>query len=303
MLFNKISLKDKPIFDKYLGLERHELSVYAFGNIYIWKVLFDIQWTIINGSLCVFFMDNAGSFLYIPPLSAGKEPETINKVFDILDKFNKNKDMSRIENIEKKDSLFYENLGYSCKNKSYDYLYQRTGLSNLPGNKFKSKRASFNYFIKHYKFEYLPFSLRQKASCLELYDGWARQRKSVSSYRVYTGMLEDSRRCFKVVLDNYLRLDLVGRIVKINNVIKGLTFGFKLNGNTFCILYEITDLSIKGLAQFIFARFCRESKDYKYINIMDDSGLENLKKVKLSYRPEKLIPAYIVTKKNEPRTF
>jgi hypothetical protein len=29
---------------------------------------------------------------------------------------------------------------------------------------------------------------------------------------------------------------------------------------------------------------------------MDDSGLDNLEKVKLSYHPVKLIPAYIITR-------
>ena len=37
-------------------------------------------------------------------------------------------------------------------------------------------------------------------------------------------------------------------------------------------------------------------EDFKYINIMDDSGLEGLKKVKLSYRPAKLASAYIATR-------
>jgi len=298
--FNKISLKDKPIFDKYLSLERHELSVYAFENIYIWKVLFNIEWSIIKKSLCIFFKDKLGTFLYLPPLSANKNPEAINEVFNFLKKFNKNNEISRIENIEKKDLPFYENLAYDCKNKSYDYFCQRASLVNLSGNKFKPKRSSINYFIKHYKFEYLPFSLKQKASCLKLYDDWAKQRRSVSKDNVYLGMLEDSRCCLKEMLDNYPGLELIGRIVKINNEIKGLTFGFKLNSNTFCILYEITDLAIKGLAQFIFAQFCMELKDYKYINIMDDSGLENLKKVKLSYRPIKLIPAYIANIRNDP---
>jgi hypothetical protein len=63
---------------------------------------------------------------------------------------------------------------------------------------------------------------------------------------------------------------------------------YEINKDTFCILYEITDLSVKGLAQFIFKEFATELTGYKYINIMDDSGLENLKKVKLSYQPEKL---------------
>ncbi|MCM8780616.1 MAG: hypothetical protein NC908_01655 [Candidatus Omnitrophica bacterium] len=78
--------------------------------------------------------------------------------------------------------------------------------------------------------------------------------------------------------------------------IKAFTFGFGLSPDTFCILYEITDLSIKGLAQFIFRQFVCELKKYRYINIMDDSGLDNLKQVKFSYHPRRLIPAYIATK-------
>ena len=47
------------------------------------------------------------------------------------------------------------------------------------------------------------------------------------------------------------------------------------------------------------AAFAQELKNYKFINVMDDSGLENLKKVKLSYHPVKLVPAYIVRRKHE----
>ena len=84
--------------------------------------------------------------------------------------------------------------------------------------------------------------------------------------------------------------------MRVEKQIKGFTFGYKLNNDTFCILYEITDLSIKGLAQFIFRRFSAELKDYSYINIMDDSGLDNLRKVKLSYKPKRLVSAYIATR-------
>lgn len=278
MRFNKISLKDKAVFDKYLNLTRHELSVYAFLNIYIWKALFDIEWAIIEKTLCVFFKDKFGSFLYLPPLSAKENPKVIKKCFNILDGRNINKDISRIENIEEKDAPFYENLGYDCKNKFSDYLCKREELSSLSGNKFKSKRASCNYFLKHYQFEYLPFTSREGQSCLRLYDIWMEQRKAGSPDNIYQWMLQDSRHALQLMLKSSRGLNLAGKVVKINKEIKAFTFGFKLNNNTFCILYEITDLSIKGLAQFIFARFCQELKDYKYINIMDDSGLESLKK-------------------------
>jgi hypothetical protein len=122
-------------------------------------------------------------------------------------------------------------------------------------------------------------------------------RKAKSSDPVYIKMLEDGFITHRQALDNYKDLNLVGRVVKINNRIKGYTFGFKLNRDIFCILFEITDISIKGISQFIFRRFTEEFKDHPYINIMDDSGLENLRRVKLSYRPLKLIPCYIVKRR------
>ncbi|MDD5409008.1 MAG: phosphatidylglycerol lysyltransferase domain-containing protein, partial [Candidatus Omnitrophica bacterium] len=132
--------------------------------------------------------------------------------------------------------------------------------------------------------------------CLGLFNDWVKERKAHCNDDIYCGMLEDNRKVIKEALDNCKQLGLKGIVVKIDKQIKGFTLGYKLNKDTFCILYEITDLSIKGLAQFIFRRFSEELKDYKYINIMDDSGLDNLKKVKLSYKPERLISAYIATR-------
>jgi len=293
MKLNKLSLRDKAIFAKFLSLARHELSVYSFESIYIWQKLFDIRWVVMEGSLCVFFKDKIGCFLFLAPLAGEKNPDVLKEVFEIMGGFNKNKEISRIENIEEGDLGFYQDKGYDCRIKSFDYLCARSDLVNLKGNTFKAKRACVNYFIKNYKFEYLPFSIRYRDTCLKLYNSWSQARKAQHPDVLYQGMLQDCLRSLEALLDNYSGLNLVGRVVKIDREIKGFSFGFKLNQNTFCILYEITDLSIKGLAQFIFRELCRELADYRYINIMDDSGLENLKKVKLSYHPIKLTPAYI----------
>ena len=53
----------------------------------------------------------------------------------------------------------------------------------------------------------------------------------------------------------------------------------------FCVLLEVCDLKFKGISEYIFREFCRGLTDYKYINTMDDSGLENLRISKLSYHP------------------
>ena len=296
MKLNKLTLKDQKLFNKHLLFARHSLAAFSFANIYIWRAIFDIQWVLIENSLCVFFSDKIGCFMYLPPLGKERRPQVIKQAFAIMDSINKNRDISRIENIEGEDLEYYRALGYLCHEKYPDYLCSRSDLALLRGNKFKSQRASYNYFIKHHNFDSQRLRMVDRAGCLNLFHYWIEERKAHCHEDIYCGMLEDNREVIKEALSNYKELGLEGMIVRVEKQIKGFTFGYKLNDDTFCILYEITDLSIKGLAQFIFSKFSAELKDYNYINIMDDSGLDNLRKVKLSYKPRQLIDAYIVTR-------
>lgn len=296
MVLKKLNVKDKKVFDKYLGLSRHELSAYAWENIFIWKGLYDIRWALLEESLCVFFIDKIGCFQYLAPLGQDLNEDVLRKSFEVMDTFNKNKEVSRVENIESKDVSLYRRLGLRCRMKSCDYLCNRLDLARLPGNRFKSKRACCNYFMKNFSFEYKPFSLRYRGACLTLYSLWMKQREFQKDDFLYRGMLKDSRVCLKELLDSFSDLDLTGRLVTIHNEVRGFTFGYELNRETFCVLYEITDLTVKGLAQFIFREFSRELTGYRYINIMDDSGLENLKRVKLSYKPVQWVPGFTLAR-------
>ncbi|MFA5115072.1 MAG: phosphatidylglycerol lysyltransferase domain-containing protein [Candidatus Omnitrophota bacterium] len=294
MKLKELSLKEKPLFKRFLGLASHRLAVFAFENIYIWKALFKVSWAVVDNNLCVFFKDRSGCFLYLPPLGRKVSPAAIEESFRLMDSLNSNKEVSRIENVEEPELGFYRRLGLSIVYKSCDYLCRTRELASLEGNRFKSKRAGFNYFIKHYSFEYLPFTPSSRRECLDLYAIWSRQRKRLNQDKVYQGMIADSGRCLEFLLKDYRGLDLFGRLVRIEGKVKAFTFGFVLNPGIFCVLYEITDLNIRGLAQFIFRRFSSELKYYRYLNIMDDSGLENLKEVKLSYRPVDTPKAYII---------
>jgi len=297
MQLNKLSIKDKNIFVKYLSVNKHNLSVYAFENIFIWSGLFDIRWDIIDDALCIFFKDKIGAFLYLPPLTKKTvSPVLLGEIFKILDGFNVNTEVSRIENIEEDSISTYLEAGLRVDFKSCDYLCRSKSIAVLSGNAYKHKRSSYNSFIKSYDYEWLEYSDDFLEECLSLYKLWSSQRKAKYADKVYSGMMDDSFNALSVLLKHYRKLACQGRVVRIKDRVKAFTFGFKLNNDTFCVLYEITDLTIKGLAQFIFSRFVSEAKDCTYVNIMDDSGLDNLKSVKLSYRPVKLVKSFIARK-------
>ena len=57
---NKLTLKDKPIVDKYLKKNKVSLSAYHFAPLFIWKDLFKIYWTVIENTLCLFIRIKSG---------------------------------------------------------------------------------------------------------------------------------------------------------------------------------------------------------------------------------------------------
>ena len=291
-----LELKDKAIFQKYLSHKKYNLSTFSFVNIFIWKNMFKISWKIIDGALCVFMQDSIGCFMYLPPLGRKITKEILDQCFSIMDKLNSDKSISRIENVEKDDVESYRLLGLKSRFKSNDYLYSKKDLVSLSGNRYKSKRSASNHFVKNYNFDYKEFSSEFTEDCLALYEKWVEQRKSKYSDPIYHRMLEDNYHTNRLVMSYCRELGLVGRIVEIDDKIKGYSFGYKLNNDTFCVLFEVTDLEIKGLAQYIFREFIRDSNGISFINVMDDSGLKNLSKVKNSYRPVRLEPSYLITR-------
>jgi hypothetical protein len=104
----------------------------------------------------------------------------------------------------------------------------------------------------------------------------------------------------KRLLMYYEELELTGICLFIGGELKGFTVGEKINEQIASIIIEKTDFETLGCAQFLFREFSkvlRDKYEVEYINVGDDMGFENLKKVKMSYRPEKLIVKYTIYQK------
>ena len=207
---------------------------------------------------------------------------------------NPNPHIARIENVPQEMISFFEKNGFRATLKETEYLYETAVLSELCGSRFKSKRNAYNAFIERYPLaEFRPYCTADRDACFALYEAWHTVRTAKCEDAVYCAMLEDSRSAHQIAIVHAETLGLLSRVVRINEEIRGYTFGYPLNADTFCVLFEITDLGIKGLAQFIYREFCKALRNtYRWVNAMDDSGLENLKRVKRSYHPTQLIPSY-----------
>ncbi|MFA5059441.1 MAG: phosphatidylglycerol lysyltransferase domain-containing protein [Candidatus Omnitrophota bacterium] len=294
-------LKKKPLVDKFLRECPTRLSAFSFVNIFAWKDFFDFTFEIKDNCLCIFASNAIGTFLYLPPLGKNISSDVIQGCFETMERLNKGSGVSRIENVPQEAVKYFSSREFRLESKSEEYLYERKNIAEFSGNRFKSKRSSYNYFVKNFKCEYLPFKMSMKKECRDLYDSWASHKALGSDDIIFRQMLEDNRIVHQTVMTHYDSLELSGRVVCIDGKIKGYTFGFALNRDIFCVLFEIVDLSIKGLSSFIFKEFCSDGavKPFRYINVMDDFGLTNIRKTKLSFHPSALVPSYVVSRKKD----
>lgn len=292
MKLKTLQFSDRPVFEKYLNLSCRRLCAYAFENICIWASLFSVQWAIVRGNLCCFFQDKTGCFMYLPPLGRAMDISTVLECFRHMEAINANPDISRIENVTAEERNLFPAPVFRYYKKADEYLLSRKEAGLLSGEKYKHKRNLCNYFEKHFSAVFRPYEPCDQKAVLVLHRAWRAQRHASSEDPVYQFLLEDSGKVFAFLLKSWSRLQMQGFVVEIEGKIQAFSSGFALAGNgPFCINFEFADRSFKGLPAFIFREFSRRLSEPE-INIMDDSGLENLRRTKCMYHPSSLVPSY-----------
>lgn len=73
-----------------------------------------------------------------------------------------------------------------------------------------------------------------------------------------------------------------------------------MNGDTFLVHFEKAFADIQGAYPMINQQFViHNCMEYAYVNREDDTGVEGLRKAKLSYDPHHLVEKYVATLKGE----
>ena len=289
-------IEQKPLIEEYLKKSVRPTSSFSFVNIFAWRDFFQFEFKVIHKNLCIFATNELGTFLYLPPLGENVSTETVEECFHTMAEKNNGSGVSRIENVGEDLLHLFPEKKYRRTVKADEYCYYRKDIVELSGNPYKSKRWAYNHFIKNYPAVFLPYGPSLLEECMALYDDWAEGRREVYQDEVYRQMLDENRRVHELLLRHFDQLGLIGRVVKVNNEIKGYTFGFALSEDIFCVYSEITDLKSRGCAVYLFSEFCGDQalQQYKFINVMDDFALHNIEKTKRSFHPVLLFPSYVI---------
>jgi uncharacterized protein len=288
---------DYPRFHQALAAIDTPLAAYALAPHLIWRRLFIYYWSEYDGCLCLFAHYTDGLFMPLPPLGRGSLKAPLARAFAVMQEHNRGSAVSRVENVPEEWKAQWETWGYCLRPKDADYVYEARLLAELRGDRYKSQRAACNRFVRAPRFRYEPYDARDRRRCLDLYQRWAMQKEARGVEAVGRMMLEDAAGAHDEVLPAGQQLGLIGRVVWVDEVLVAYTFGYFRTSSLFCVLLEIADRSIPGLASYIFREFCREAyqRGATLINTMDDSGLGTLRQSKQAYHPLRTVNSYIAT--------
>jgi hypothetical protein len=128
-----------------------------------------------------------------------------------------------------------------------------------------------------------------------LFQEWKNQKRAEGLDAFAVMLLDDTASAHEVAWSHGPELQLVGSVLRMNGNIRAYTFGYWLTQNTWCVLLEVADRTVSGLAQYLFRDTCRKalSNGAEFINTLDDSGLSSLSRSKESYHPLTHIQSYI----------
>ena len=182
-------------------------------------------------------------------------------------------------------------LGFkiTAMRENWDYVYLTEDLSNLPGERYYTKRKNINKCLSEYRLEYKPLTEEIVEQCLQLQTEWCNLRRCD-----VTPGLEAENRAVRVTFEHFSDLNIFGGSILIDGQVESFTIGEMLNRETAVVHFEKANPTITGLYQVINQWFAQKQlQDYKYVNREQDLGVSGLRRAKMSYHPQFFIEKYL----------
>jgi len=318
-------------FEPFFTARPTPLAAHAFPAIYLWADLFNLHWRAEADCLLIFAESDGVSFLTAPPFGKGDVAKALRVAADIMAAINGSRGGARAQEVDEELLPAFAAAGWQVGHRAQEYICETASLIELKGRHFDGRRHDIRRFDKHCPGAvWRPYAPADFPACVGLLRRWQAERAAAHPDPLYRDQLEATAHLHLRTLREAETLELSGFVVEIGgeeegdsrttattrtsseseirypkseirNPIAAYTFGFLLaDGLTFADFLEVADLSYPGLAAWTFQRFCREARDYPWLNLGTDSELPNLAASKLACRPARIIPSHILNAPPRP---
>jgi ribosomal-protein-alanine acetyltransferase len=303
-----VTLGDRAVMDGYFRTLAVPLSDYTFSQLFTWRNSLRIVWGVIENHLCVFANGGADLTLLLPPIGDTGSDRALARAHEIMSHYNGARgcpERSRVEYVSEELLGRFDRANLVVTPQGNDYVYDVRRMIDLAGGDLASKRQAKNRFARNFVHRVEGYdAATHVAACKSLLEQWKERQDEAHANDESSSFIKRVKESLasELTLEHSAELGLRGLVVHVQDergveAIKGFTFGEALGADQSSIVVEKTDLSCKGMAQFIFSEFCRTAwADRPLVNAGDDWGLPTLAWTKSSYRPVKLLKKFVMAK-------
>lgn len=306
--FRALELRDKERLQPYFWKIQPDISDRCFTNLFIWQKFYNIQISQFKGNICLFSSSNTTpeKEFFFPPLRQGNVMETLDACFDFMLSRNIQPIIRRASEKFVQTHLNNQNRYVAKEDLNIsDYIYRAEDMINLRGRRYNGQRNFIKRFKQNYPSYSTEFLNRENIpECIRFNNEWLENKLLALSQKLdihsdtppdTVVFLKAETETARKILVNFERLDLTGLAVRIDGSIRAFTVGQRLNNRTALIHIEKAVHNYLGLSQFLSQTFCEYAwADCKYINRMEDLGIESLRKAKLALGPHHMAKKYTI---------
>ena len=286
--FKKIKPADKGLYESYFFSEKERGCEVTFANLYMWGEQNIAEY---DGNLLL-FSKFGERYLYPYPLGAGDKKKAIDAI--ILDARERGVPLyiSGIGKTAKKtiEELYPDKFRFDTREGSYDYVYSRDDLADLPGKKYHQKRTHINRFLEDFpNYCLLPIAKDNLHMVRNMAAEWYNDRLLESPESDFDMEMTALDRA----LSSYSALSFEGLILLDGERVLAFTIASRMSNDTFDVHFEKALSVARGAYPMInssFAKYIREKyPEIRFLDREEDMGIEGLRKAKRSYHPHHMV--------------
>ena len=269
--FKDIRIEDKERYERALLKSGKRGCEMSFANLFLWgkqEIAFIGETAVLRGTF--------SRTIYPFPIGEGDKKQALDEI--ILDAKEKNISLiiTSIYGEEKKilEEFYPNEFEFSSNRDSFDYVYDINDLADLLGKKYHKKRTHLNRFkSEHPNFKVEPFSEDNIEGIKNLVYGWYKAKENGEN----AGDYGYEKVVFEKSINNFRGLGLEGLALIDNGEVLAVTFGSKMNEDTFDVHFEKALADVDGAYTAInceFANYIRKKyPEIRYLDREEDMGI------------------------------
>lgn len=307
-MMNTISEMIKPYdpalyqdYIKYYANYTSQVHDLNLTNLDIWHESHELHTLEIGGYLYfIYHPDNVFERMISEPVGNYTEinalKDSISELLSLLRAENNPIRFRRIsESFKDHLEVFGYTLHITTSEDYYDYCYDLEKLATLSGNAYHKKKNHLNQFRKYYVDRYRIESITPESSndALTVAQNWCTANGCGDTYDLcyeFAGI--------KNVLthwESYATKGLIGSLIYVDDRPVAMSFGERIQNDTFLCHIEKADADITGAYTAInHALVNQVIGQASIVNREQDMGKEGIRKAKQSYHPIELVKKFDV---------